>query len=308
MKSQGITGSNRADGIVWRKGEILFYGRYYPVEHPFCFKVGRLSAAGHLKWSGAAPREGSWRFSPDAWRFGHDTWAVDRATTFPYVLAPGPGMSFNYGRTVGRVHVGDTWKWGMRTQMSSPTPSTIVTGPKGGLYVDPRYEPPEKVYRRKEDGTVWFEPMMDFVHDQADRMIVRRCADGVMYVWQFRLFLGLQNFFRFEDGKPESGFTLRDLCGYHDVCDFDVSPDGRTLAVGYVGPTADPAVTKDYTYERRLSLYDLTDDGAVHKVSYSGFHAEHLAFSPDGLTLAMAGNPYSVRGKCLESLTVIDVE
>lgn len=304
MKSQAVTGSNYADGLLYRAdGQILLYAQYYPKNHPYCFKVGRVSPSGHLKWSPATNEQ-------NGWRIGNDVSELWRAANYRYVVSPGPGMRFEGAYQAGLLTADPSRPvWAVRTHYSQPGPSTIVTGPNGGLYVSPRYEPPVRLRQTSFDQGPWFEPRVEFAVTQYDRsVIVRRCTDGGMYVYQMRVELALHNLFEFYNGRPEAGGTLRDLTGYEDVTDFDVSPSGNTLAVAMIAPDRPVTEKKDHNYKRQLVLYRRNSAGGWTKsVSYF-WDAHYVAFAQDGMTLAMAGNPYSVRGKAIESLTVIDVE
>lgn len=301
------------DGIIHTGKDVLFYSRYdpqgYVTHRPHTYKVGTVGSTGRVNWS--LPL----RHKPmdTVMRVGNPYAIMERGGAHRYLVDLGPRMRMDHGLSVGIGWWPDAKpKWTVRTNITEPYVADVRRGVRGGHYICPDTRP-APILR----GGDQFEPRVYhsralLVDEPHDRVIVRRGADGELYAINHRVLTSTYNFFRFPAGclPGREGYAIWGGCslpgveGYEELLDFDVSPDGRTLAVAII-------VRDQQAYHRQLWLYETTvHDSPVDLTLRTKYQwpCQFVSFSPDGLTLAMVGNDNWLRCGHMEALTIVDVE
>jgi hypothetical protein len=93
------------------------------------------------------------------------------------------------------------------------------------------------------------------------------------------------------------------------VTDFDVSPNGRQMALAtYTVTSVDPDSQEVRQVRRELRVYDVTNPNAVLLMSAYEWPAHLVSYAPDGLTLAMAAASGSNKYDPVDDFIVIDTE
>lgn len=314
-------------GVVNHGDEVVVYDAYYPKSGPIdcTYKVGRVSPRGKVAWSGA-PRRGE----TSGWRVGHVYEHLDQYA-YPYLVTVGDRMRLGDGSGVAVSYADRTRPaWAIVSRNKGPYPADVGRGPRGGYFVRPDYAPLALLRRTSFDPEPLYEVRMTLLSGPPDRVIVRRGADGELYVFQGVPLMGTFNFFSFPRaavGRAEGdgwGGCHLSMTGYEDVLDFDVSPCGTKLAVACISRvpydleagladkfSADALASlmeHNPKYGRLLRMYAIHSPTDVRPVADYVWPCHYVSFSPDGLTLAMLGNDKSLRGYPLDTLTIVDVD
>lgn len=322
MKQKTLArGCTAPDGIIHTGKDVLFYSRYSPVVYRNTldtYKVGAVGSTGRVNWSLPLIHKPA-----DAvMRVGNPYAIMERGGPFRYLVTLGPRMRMDHGLSVGMVTDPATpTKWVVRTNVTEPYVADVRRGPRGAYYVWPDTYYPAPILRGgdQDDFRVYHSRVL-LVDEPHDRVIVRRGADGELYAINHRVLANEYNFFRFPEGclPGRKGYAIWGGCplpgveGYEELLDFDVSPDGRTLAVAIiVNNKTGGGAREGYGYARQLWMYDLsahdTPVDATLRTQYE-WPCQYVSYSPDGLTLAMVGNNNWLRCGHMETLTVVDVD
>lgn len=195
----------------------------------------------------------------------------------------------------------DSRQWMIRVMRQPPQRSLCVRGPRGGLYVKPL---------GRKNKSVTPDP------GRVDKNVIARGeTDGSMTVCEgvdgpeaSTSVARLTNYPKRNEKREPKELLIPAMdwaegrkagVNYHEVTDFEFSPDRRLLAVA--------------SYEefgvQHLDLHDFDGTKLTHKARYD-FPARLVSFSPDGLTLAMFGHDQDDDGTEYPDtyLTLMDLE
>lgn len=303
------------DGIIHTDKAVLLYSRYNPEAYPnrpHTYKVGPVGRTGRINWSRPLALN-----LGGAFEVGNRYAIMERGGSHRYLVTLGPRMRMDHGLSIGVGAFPDGPRWVVRTHFTQPYPVSVYFGPRGGYGISPDTGEAPILRGGDLDPPRLYTSRVLLCDDPTDRVTVRRGADGELYALNHSVLGGTYCFFRFPVGCLPGregyaiwgGCSLPGVAGYEEILDFDVSPDGRTLAVALIVKTDDAGDRR--VYRRQLWLYETTPHdtrlGLTLRTKYE-WPCQFVSYSPDGLTLALVGNDNWLRAGYMETLTVVDID